>query len=177
MACDGVRLVDGRVTQPTPRGFLDGVGADGWPAGVRLLLVDTAEALGGLETWLREEFLPQAPARALVVIASRREPEPGWAADPAWSEALRTVSLRNLPPDEAAAFLRRRQVPDPEVPGVLGFTGLSRVVLNVSNAVVLAVPLVALVATSQTVSRSSTQDGLTRTSDHILNTFITSSPR
>jgi ABC-2 type transport system permease protein len=32
---------------------------------------------------------------------------------------------------------------------VLGFTGLSRVVLNVSNAVVLAVPLVALVATSQ----------------------------
>jgi hypothetical protein len=118
----GVRVVDGRVTQPTPRGFLDAVGADGWPAGVRLLLVDTAEALGGLETWLREEFLPLAPARALVVIASRREPEPGWASDPAWSEALRTVSLRNLPPDEAAAFLRRRQVPDPEVPGVLAFT-------------------------------------------------------
>lgn len=37
---------------------------------------------------------------------------------------------------------------------VLGFTGLSRVVLNVSNAVVLAVPLVALVATSQTVVRA-----------------------
>ncbi len=37
---------------------------------------------------------------------------------------------------------------------VLGFTGLSRVVLNVANAVVLAVPLVALVATSQTVVRA-----------------------
>jgi ABC-2 type transport system permease protein len=37
---------------------------------------------------------------------------------------------------------------------VLGFTGLSRVVLNVSNAVVLAVPLVALVATSQTIVRA-----------------------
>jgi ABC-2 type transport system permease protein len=37
---------------------------------------------------------------------------------------------------------------------VLGFTGISRVVLNVSNAVVLAVPLVALVATSQTVVRA-----------------------
>ncbi|MCC6646750.1 MAG: ABC transporter permease [Polyangiaceae bacterium] len=37
---------------------------------------------------------------------------------------------------------------------VLGFTGLSRVILNVSNAVVLAVPLVALVATSQTVVRA-----------------------
>lgn len=37
---------------------------------------------------------------------------------------------------------------------VLGFTGLSRVVMNVSNAVVLAVPLVALVATSQTIVRA-----------------------
>jgi ABC-2 type transport system permease protein len=34
---------------------------------------------------------------------------------------------------------------------VLGFTGVSRVVLNVSHAVVIAVPLVALVSTSQTV--------------------------
>jgi ABC-2 type transport system permease protein len=37
---------------------------------------------------------------------------------------------------------------------VLGFTGLSRVVLNVANAVVLTVPLVALVATSQSVVRA-----------------------
>lgn len=36
---------------------------------------------------------------------------------------------------------------------VLGFTGLSRVVLNATNAIVLAVPLVALVATSQTIVR------------------------
>src|SRR3954468_16899329 len=34
---------------------------------------------------------------------------------------------------------------------VLGFTGLSRVVLNVSNAVVIVLPLVALVATAQSV--------------------------
>jgi ABC-2 type transport system permease protein len=39
---------------------------------------------------------------------------------------------------------------------VLGFTGLSRVVLNVSNAIVLAVPLVSLAATSQTVVRART---------------------
>ena len=39
---------------------------------------------------------------------------------------------------------------------VLGFTGLSRVVLNVANAVVIAVPLVALVASSQTVVRART---------------------
>jgi ABC-2 type transport system permease protein len=37
---------------------------------------------------------------------------------------------------------------------VLGFTGVSRVVLNMANAVVLAVPLVALIATSQCVVRA-----------------------
>jgi ABC-2 type transport system permease protein len=37
---------------------------------------------------------------------------------------------------------------------VLGFTGLSRVILNLGNAVTLAVPLVALVATSQAVVRA-----------------------
>jgi ABC-2 type transport system permease protein len=37
---------------------------------------------------------------------------------------------------------------------VLGFTGLSRVVLNVGNAVVVGVPLAALVATSQSIVRA-----------------------
>ncbi|HKU37479.1 MAG TPA: ABC transporter permease subunit [Polyangiales bacterium] len=36
---------------------------------------------------------------------------------------------------------------------VLGFTGVSRVVLNLANVVVIVLPLVALVATSQTVVR------------------------
>lgn len=43
---------------------------------------------------------------------------------------------------------------------VLGFTGLSRVVLNVANATVVAVPLVALVATCQAIARA-------RTSGHL----------
>jgi len=37
---------------------------------------------------------------------------------------------------------------------VLGFTGMSRVVLNAANAIVVVLPLVALVATSQTVVRA-----------------------
>ena len=43
---------------------------------------------------------------------------------------------------------------------VLGFTGLSRVVLNVANATVVAVPLVALVGTCQAVAKA-------RTSGHL----------
>lgn len=37
---------------------------------------------------------------------------------------------------------------------VLGFTGLSRVVLNLANAVVIVLPLVSLIATSQTIVRA-----------------------
>jgi ABC-2 type transport system permease protein len=37
---------------------------------------------------------------------------------------------------------------------VLGFTGVSRIVLNAANAIVLVLPLTALVATSQTVVRA-----------------------
>ncbi len=39
---------------------------------------------------------------------------------------------------------------------VLGFTGISRVVLNVSNAVVVVLPLVAIVATTQSIVRGRT---------------------
>jgi ABC-2 type transport system permease protein len=39
---------------------------------------------------------------------------------------------------------------------VLGFTGVSRVLLNVANAIVLVVPLLALVSTSQSVVRART---------------------
>ncbi len=39
---------------------------------------------------------------------------------------------------------------------VLGFTGLSRVVLNVSNAVVIVIPLVALIATTPVIVRART---------------------
>jgi ABC-2 type transport system permease protein len=50
---------------------------------------------------------------------------------------------------------------------VLGFTGLSRMVLNVANATVVAVPLVALVATCQAIARA-------RTSGHL--EFLFSQP-
>ena len=72
-----------------------------WPALARVprpvLLLDTYESLAPIDEWVREEFLPALPADALVVIAGRQPPAPQWAADPAWRELLRVVSLRNLP--------------------------------------------------------------------------------
>jgi hypothetical protein len=77
--------------------------AGGEPA---VLLLDTFEAAGGLEDWLREQFVPALPAGSLVVVAGRNAPGGAWREDPGWGDLLRVVSLRNLEPDDARAFLR-----------------------------------------------------------------------
>ena len=71
-----------------------------------VLLLDTFEAAGGLEDWLREQFVPALPACSLVVVAGRNAPGRAWRQDPGWGDLLRVVSLRNLDPDDARAFLR-----------------------------------------------------------------------
>ncbi len=116
----GVKVVslDLRAIEPSPPAFMAELGralglptealsrealAGGEPA---VLLLDTFEAAVGLEDWLREEFVPSLPARALVVVAGRNGPGAAWRRDPGWGDLLRVVSLRNLGPDEARAFLR-----------------------------------------------------------------------
>src|SRR5690606_11007623 len=50
------------------------------------------------------------PASALVVIAGRNPPSARWGTDPGWRDLLRVIALRNLPPEDARAFLRGTQV-------------------------------------------------------------------
>ena len=81
-------------------------------AALAFLLLDTFERARGLEDWLREDFIPALPAGALTVIAGRGRPGEAWRRDPGWRDLLRVVSLRNLGPDEARAFLRAAGVAD-----------------------------------------------------------------
>jgi hypothetical protein len=116
----GVRVVslDLRTVEPSPPAFMAELGralglpteafprdalAGGEPA---VLLLDTFEAAVGLEDWLREQFVPSLPARVMVVVAGRNGPGAAWRRDPGWGDLLRVVSVRNLGPDEARAFLR-----------------------------------------------------------------------
>ncbi|MDN5859422.1 MAG: hypothetical protein L0H84_12440, partial [Pseudonocardia sp.] len=46
-------------------------------------------------------------------IAGRAPPGARWVADPAWREMMRTVSLRNLPPEDARTYLTAEAVPAP----------------------------------------------------------------
>lgn len=87
-----------------------------------ILLLDTYELLSPLDGWLREMFIPQLPERAMVVIAGRQPPHAAWRADDGWSELTRIVSLRNLRPDESAAYLYGQGVPEEAVEHVLSVT-------------------------------------------------------
>jgi hypothetical protein len=129
-----VALLDSRNLDPSPQGFLLGLAAalriDDADAALAVLahepnpvlLLDTYETLTPLDTWLREVLLPQMPAGALVVIAGRLPPAPGWRTDAAWRDLLRVVALRNLRPEESQFYLAQRGLPPALHAAVLGFT-------------------------------------------------------
>lgn len=87
-----------------------------------VILIDTYETLTPLDGWLREIFLPQLPENTLIVLAGRDALHPAWRADPGWQSLTRSISLRNLAPQESKDYLARRDVPFEQHPIVLGFT-------------------------------------------------------
>ncbi len=87
-----------------------------------VLVVDTYELLTPLDAWLRDELLPQLPSDALVIVGARIPPQPGWRADPAWSQLMHVLPLRNLQPKDSRAYLQSRAVPEVHHAAVLDFT-------------------------------------------------------
>ena len=124
-----VTTLDGRNLQPTPDGFVnalrDALNDPGAPDTLPeryVLLVDTYELLAPLESWLRDQFLPQLPSQAMVVLAGRNPPNAGWRVDPGWQEMTQSLQLGNLSETEAADYLQRRSIPAEQRAAVLQFT-------------------------------------------------------
>jgi hypothetical protein len=127
--------LDARHVEPAPKSFsgavaeamglpagaasLDGVAI---PGGRHVLLVDTYESLGALDTWIRDVFLPRLRDGVAVVLAGRTAPSVEWRGDPGWQTLIRPLALRNLTPEESRAFLASREIPAVDVPAVLEFT-------------------------------------------------------
>ncbi|CAL9324349.1 AAA family ATPase [Streptomyces sp. SudanB66_2053] len=114
-----VRSVDMSCTEATPDAFAAALEGQGPLDEAHLLLIDSAELLGALERWLRDEFLPHTPTHLLVVISSRRPPEAQWRADPQWWRSLRSVRLSGMTDAQAVLFLRNRDVPDTSTAGIV----------------------------------------------------------
>lgn len=113
------RWVDMRGTDPTPEAFLAALEAQGPLEEAQVLLVDSAESLGALEHWLRDEFLPRMPAHVLVAVGGRRPPSAEWRTDAQWWHALRSVELDGMDDAEAAQLLHHRDVAGPAVPDLV----------------------------------------------------------
>jgi hypothetical protein len=127
--------LDARHIEPAPQSFvravLDAVGLAAVGASVealsalqdrRVILIDTYESLGALDTWVRDVFLPQLPDTMMVVLAGRAAPSVEWRGDPGWQTIIRPLALRNLTPEESRAFLASREIPAADVPAILDFT-------------------------------------------------------
>jgi hypothetical protein len=127
--------LDGRNLETTPDSFLRALRAAlnlspdtpplnalGKMTARHVLLLDTYETWDALDTWLRDEFLPQLTEQSIVVLAGREPLSPAWQSDPGWQLLTRTIALRNLSPDEGREFLTRRDIPSEQHNAVLNFT-------------------------------------------------------
>jgi hypothetical protein len=133
-----VVMLDGRMLDPSPAAFMAETGP--MLADERaVLLIDAFECVHGLESWLRERFLPTLPVGALVVVAGRIPPDMMWQADPGWADLLQVIELSDLDPMEAAALLDSRGVAGELHDPLLTFAGghplaLSLVAINENAA-------------------------------------------
>lgn len=115
--------LDGRDVEPTPDGFcramaqalgLSGArpdvaavaaALDGSPS---VVVVDTYEMLGLLDTWLRTRFLPALPATTLTILAGRDRPATAWRRSAGWPGLVAEFALGAMSGEEADALLRSR---------------------------------------------------------------------
>lgn len=127
--------LDARNVKPTPEAFLGllsrtlGLQPSYTPlqvlAGQRrrqVILIDTYETLAPLDHWIREVFLPQLSAQALVVLAGREPPSRAWRTDSGWQTLMQTLALGNLSPDESRSYLTQHAIPPDQHRSVLDFT-------------------------------------------------------
>src|SRR5262249_10507116 len=96
-------FVEGRELPPMPDA-LEAVLAGARSASQPLVLIDTYQRMTALDGYLRRGLLPSLPDRAIVVIAGRELPDPGWFAG-GWEGVAAELELGQLPPDEALELL------------------------------------------------------------------------
>jgi DNA-binding SARP family transcriptional activator len=110
--------LDGRDMPPTSQGFLGALrdltsAADPLAAlpDRIVLLVDSYERLAPIDGWLREDFLPQLPYWAIVVLADNNPRADDWQIDPGWQAIGQSIQLGDLSAADSAAYLQQRHTP------------------------------------------------------------------
>jgi hypothetical protein len=104
-------LLDGRDLAPLAEEIETAL-APAFGAQRPLVLLDSWERLGALDSYLRGELLPRLPSDALVVLASRLPPERGWH-DGGWEHIVLDLQLGPLDENEANDLLASRGLAEP----------------------------------------------------------------
>ncbi|HEY8764298.1 MAG TPA: ATP-binding protein [Solirubrobacteraceae bacterium] len=119
--------VEGRELPPMPdalEAVLSGARTSERP----LVLIDTYERMSALDGYLRRGLLPSLPERAVIVIAGRESPDPGWFSG-GWEGVATELALGSLDRDEALSLLASRGLSDDRAGAVVEWAGGSPLAL------------------------------------------------
>jgi hypothetical protein len=97
-----VHWIDGRELPPVPDALEDAL-AEALGAARPLIVLDSYERVLALGPYLRQALLPSLPASSVVVIASRRPPEPEWS-EGGWESLTTDFPLESLTQQESRAL-------------------------------------------------------------------------
>jgi len=106
-------VIEGREVGPVPgdiEAAVSGARSEERP----LLLFDTYERMSAVDAWLRGRLLPSLPGRAIIILAGRRPPEPGWFRD-GWERLTVELSLAPFGAAEGLALLHAHGLTDDEL--------------------------------------------------------------
>ncbi|MBE9009841.1 ATP-binding protein, partial [Pseudanabaenaceae cyanobacterium LEGE 13415] len=110
--------LEGHNFESAPQSFLKALNLIG--ASRHVLFIDSYERLLPIETWMREEFLPQLPEQTLIVLAGRNAPSSAWRTDPGWQALFHAIALQKLNVEDSQLYLKKRAIP--ALPEILSFT-------------------------------------------------------
>jgi hypothetical protein len=96
-----------------------------------LVMLDSYERMTALDGYLRRDLLPTLPDRALVLIAGRGEPDPGWFSG-GWEAVTARLELSGLDQRDALALLSAYGLSDERVPAIIDWAGGSPLALSLA---------------------------------------------
>jgi hypothetical protein len=133
-----VIAVDGRELGPAP-GALEAALQKEDQEQRLLVLLDSYERMAALDSYLRQELLPQLPDRALVLIAGRGAPDPAWFTG-GWEALTARIDLAALEPKEARRLLAARGLTDGRVTAIVDWAAGSPLALALAADAAVADP-------------------------------------
>ncbi|HUB41519.1 MAG TPA: ATP-binding protein [Streptosporangiaceae bacterium] len=133
-----VVAIDGRELGPAP-GALETALRQACEHDRLLVLLDSYEQMTALDSQLRQELLPKLPDHAVVVIAGRGAPDPGWFSG-GWEGLTARLDLGGMAPPEARLLLAARGLTDDRVSAIIDWAAGSPLALALAADAAIADP-------------------------------------